>query len=661
MSTHRKSWARPAITVAALGAAVAIPLAFGLGDEAHGAEGELERFPTCGALTEYASNAAIADVERQVRAFDIPMPSVADATAGTSGERSASPAPIAGQDYSTTNVQNAGIDEPDIVKTDGKRIFAIANGKIHAVDPSGARPRLLGSLGLGNRFTPSDLLLAGDRVLVVGTAFTAMPDAPLPAPAPGVSADDGTVSSSSMTVPRGTELGGTTRTVIAAVDVTDPERMRIIDRLSTDAGYSSARLRDGSVRLVLTGPRPRYPLSYRTGFSGAFERALAVRELKAMDVSSWLPSYRIENGDGSVTGDAVIAPCDAVSRPIGPPTGVGTVTVLTIDPARGVTPVDQDTVIGASDEVMMSADNLYVTSYAPGDDLRSTTRIHVFDVSRPRTTEYRASGSVEGSLLNQFSMDEHDGVLRVATTRGDGGFVLEDTAAPGSRGGDSIVTTLRVQGRRLTPIGRVEGLGRGERIYAVRFMGDRGYVVTFRQTDPLYTIDLSDPDAPRMTGELKINGYSAYLHPIDENHVLGVGQDATEMGQRFGAQVSLFDVSDPASPKRIAQWSAPGTSSGVEWDHHAFLWWKPTRTAVIPLSAQWDRDVRERGSAVALTVTESSIDNPRTLTQGPGTDGRESTITRSLVIGDRLYTLSDDGLVSRSLERLDDGEWLPLG
>ena len=119
------------------------------------------------------------------------------------------------------------------------------------------------------------------------------------------------------------------------------------------------------------------------------------------------------------------------------------------------------------------------------------------------------------------------------------------------RDSESAVTVLREQGGRLAQIGQVGGLGRGERIYAARFLGDVGYLVTFRQVDPLYTIDLSNPAAPKVAGELKITGYSAYLHPIGEDLLLGVGQEASEQGRRLGAQVSLFDVSDPASPKRL--------------------------------------------------------------------------------------------------------------
>lgn len=145
---------------------------------------------------------------------------------------------------------------------------------------------------------------------------------------------------------------------------------------------------------------------------------------------------------------------------------------------------------------------------------------------------------IPGSVLNQYSLSEHVGRLRVAST--------EDL----TRESESFVTVL--SGDRLARVGGVGGLGRGERIYAVRFAGEKGYVVTFRQTDPLYTLDLSNPADPRVRGELKIPGYSAYLHPVAEDRLLGVGQDTTEEGRTKGAQVSLFDVSDLATPRRLA-------------------------------------------------------------------------------------------------------------
>ena len=167
-----------------------------------------------------------------------------------------------------------------------------------------------------------------------------------------------------------------------------------------------------------------------------------------------------------------------------------------------------------------------------------TTEIHRFDTSDPARTTYRSSGSVPGFVLNQFALSEDRGALRVATTE-------EPLWMAGAqqRDAESGVSVLREEGAKLVTVGRVGGLGKGERIYAVRFLGDAGYLVTFRQVDPLYTLDLSDPRAPKAVGELKVAGYSAYLHPVGDGLLLGVGQDAYRAGRSARARRSRSSTS----------------------------------------------------------------------------------------------------------------------
>jgi hypothetical protein len=150
-------------------------------------------------------------------------------------------------------------------------------------------------------------------------------------------------------------------------------------------------------------------------------------------------------------------------------------------------------------------------------------------------------------------------------------------------------------------VGQVGDMGRGERIFAVRYVGDVAYVVTFRQTDPFYTVDLSDPTDPRVRGELKITGYSGYLHPIAPDRVLGIGQEATAEGRTIGTKVTLFDVSDLDDPRDLATWSMEGGQSGVEWDHRAFLAWQDL--AVLPFN-DWSSD---QNGAVVLKVGDDSL------------------------------------------------------
>ena len=233
---------------------------------------------------------------------------------------------------------------------------------------------------------------------------------------------------------------------------------------------------------------------------------------------------------------------------------------------------------------------------------------------------------------------------------------------------ESFVTVLEDDSGALKQVGQVGNLGRNEDIYAVRYIADKAYVVTFRRTDPLYVIDLSDPTDPTTEGELKITGYSAYLHPVGEDLLLGVGREATTTGRVTGAKVSLFDVSDPSDPRTLDSLVLEGGSSEVEWDARAFLWWAPEDLAVVPIS-EWENKFT---GAIALTVTTDAA-NPKIIMRTRishdidqesdedrwGYDS-ERQITRSMIINDDLWTLSRSYLQANSIETLDRRAWLDI-
>ncbi len=580
---------------------------------------KLTAFGSCGQLLGYAK----AQAKRFVGPYGLGAP-------GGPGiaETTRAAAPQQGVDFSGTNVQEEGVDEPDIVKTDGKTLFAVGNGKLRAVDVGGLRPRLLDSLTLDRAMT-HELLLHGDRLLVLSRGGFWIE--PLPAIAARIAPYQPASS------------------VLAEVDVSDPARLRLVRTLTLDGSYVAARLVGSAARIVAASQVPA-ALPFKQPADETKEAAAAsARRNRAVvassKVRSWLPSYRIKRAGAKAGKARPLVQCRHVRRATAF-SGLGMLTVLTVDLAKGLQPVDSAAVMTDGRIVYASPESLYVATErwadrpspdTPQQDKNGVqTEIHKFDISSPVKTHYRGSGKVSGYLLSQWSLSEHRGVLRVVST--------ESPAWWGAGGEtESFLTTLRPSGGALVQAGRVGGLGKGERVYSVRFVGDTGYVVTFRQVDPLYTLDLSLPERPRVLGELKIPGYSAYLHPIGEDLLLGVGQDADENGRPQGTQLSIFDVSDLRKPTRLhTRHLGPGWSE-AEHDHHAFLFWPRTGLVMIPFEqrAVGFRVGRARGIDPAGRVEHDA--------QWP--------IRRSVVVRDSVFTVSENGVKASSLATLAERGW----
>jgi uncharacterized secreted protein with C-terminal beta-propeller domain len=241
-------------------------------------------------------------------------------------------------------------------------------------------------------------------------------------------------------------------------------------------------------------------------------------------------------------------------------------------------PTYETILLGASSNLYVSLSNIYLTFPVWGTDILGRevwdspkTSIHRLHIAGAEM-DYVANGEVPGMVLNQFSMDEYDGYFRVATTTQ----------------GETTGNHVYILDMDLNIVGSLEGLAPGEMIYSARFMGERGYMVTFRQVDPLFVIDLSDPNNPRELGYLKVTGYSDYLHPYDENHLIGIGKETTEEGEFAwyqGVKISLFDVSDVSNPQEIDKLEIGdrGSDSPVLWDHKAFLFDKSRNLMVMPV------------------------------------------------------------------------------
>ena len=497
---------------------------------------------------------------------------VDDAAPAGALAQTAAPAPVEGVDFSGTNVQEAGVDEADIVKTDGRRIFTLSSGELVVVDAAGRST--LGSVPVAEGWG-RELFIDGDGLLLITRSHS--------------------------------ESGGGSETVLQRIDVSG-DGPWIIETLSVQGDYISARSVGGTARVIMRfDPHHNFPFVFPQNESAAdvAEAANRVAVLNST-LDDWLPHYAFGSADSS-TG-ALMVPCDDVHAP-SVFSGFGVTTVISVPIGGEFDPSSSTAVMAPGDTVYASTGSLYVatTRWIDSDEFggeddwdddgwrrawqQRRTSVHRFDIGEA-TAAYRSSGEVLGVIRNQFSLSEHNGYLRIVTTVGD----------PWGEESESWVRVLSTDGDVLAEVGSVGDIGRGENVQSVRFAGDIGYVVTFRQIDPFYTIDLSDPTDPRILGELKIPGFSSYLHPISDTMVLGVGSDADTDGRVTGAKVSLFDVSDLAAPLEVAVWTAPDGWNDVGWDHRAFLWWAPEELAVIPVTV-WN----EWSGAVVLRVADGTI------------------------------------------------------
>lgn len=555
--------------------------------------------------------------------------------------------------YSATNTAEPGVDEPDLVKTDGRRIVTIEGGQLTVVDASSklvtGKVQLADSTGirpypassgpaLALSYGSANLLLSGGHALVLEQGWGAI------AATPG--AGQAYRAPASLTRLLLVDLAG---------------QPRIVSSYSISGDLLDARL-VGSVARVVTQTAPRMILPVMaSGTSQARMLAANRAAVARAGVGAWLPSYSSTGEGRTVTGSV---PCTSVSRP-SRYSGTSLLTVETFDLSSSAlgtgTPVsveaDGDTVYGTASSLYIASGNQWAGPEPAAQSLpagiRQQTRIYRFDISQAGPPRFAASGVVPGYLVDQYALSEWSGYLRVATTTGLSWAAADGPSPAGASApaSSSAVYVLSLAGSDMPIVGKVTGLGSGERIYSVRFLGPVGYVVTFRQTDPLYTVDLSDPVRPRVVGSLALTGYSAYLHPASATELIGIGQSADKMGHVGGIQVSLFDVADLASPTRLATYALAGASSAAEFDPHAFLYWPGASLVVVPL------DGYAQSGDLVLRLSGSGLSRVG-LIQLP--TPAQGTIQRSLVIGDTLWTVAPSGLMASNLGTLHEEAWLSL-
>jgi len=510
------------------------------------------------------------------------------------GEVSAPP-DVEGVDFSGTNVQEVGVDEADVVKTDGSRIFIVANGQLVVIDA--ATRQVTGTLDIEVGWQ-TELFLNGDELLVISNGW--LSQAGLPALYPEVSPGSG--------IEPGFAPSESTAVRVTRVQIIN-NRPTEVESIVVEGEYVSSRAIDGVARVIVrSNPQYRFPFVYPASDAGNDVAEAANRAaVEQSELTDWLPAIAHLDAKEQPITTPSLPDCQSVHAPT-EFSGFGVLLVLSVPVGGDLNVFNTTSVLAPGNTVYASTDSIFVATQTWFNDIvvqddatweqawnARRTSIHQFNLSA-NSAAYAASGSVAGDIRDQFSLSEYNGDLRVITTTGE---QWDDTS-------ETFVRILRPEGQELVEIGQVGDMGNGEAVQSVRFVGDVGYVVTFRQVDPFYTLDLSDPTNPRVVGELKIPGFSSYLHPIGNGRVLGVGSAGDADGRITGSKVSIFDVSDPANPTEVSVWEAPGGWTDIGWEHRSFLWWEPEQLAVIPVTTytngnQWAGAVVLKADGNTLT------------------------------------------------------------
>jgi len=544
-------------------------------------------------------------------------------------------------DYSTTNVQVEGVDEADIIKTDGKYLYHLLNDKlvISEIYPVNSM-NIVSEVTYADEFNPIELYVEGDMVIVIGSEYKYKK-----------------------------RYYGEDYTKIIIYNADDKSELKIEREVEISGIYNSSRKINNSLYLVAQ----KYIRTYNL-------------DDKDYDV---LPYYKDSALNSELRKEIT---CEEIRYFPGFECTQYMMTVgVNLEDLSKEAQIS--TYLGNCESIYASEDNMYITftSYKSSDAVpledelmlkrvlnnysyNQNTSIYRFKLENGEMN-CKATGEVKGSILNQFSMDENNGYFRIATTNGNVTGVGEQTSK----------NNIYVLDKDLKLVGSIEDIAPGEKIYSVRYMGDRAYMVTFRKVDPLFVIDLSNPETPNILGKLKIPGYSDYLHPYDEKHIIGFGKDAAVVSDEEGSwgwadedgtaayyqgmKIALFDVTDPTNP--IEMWKEEigdrGTESELLYNHKALLFSKDKNLLAFPIKVATIDDENAKAwsygdtTFVGAYVYELTLDKgfvlKAKLTDLTETDWKriggyyygDKIIDRLIYINDVIYTISDYGYSAYNL------------
>ena len=528
--------------------------------------------------------------------------------------------------HGETNEQVKGVHEADILKTDGQYLYYLRQNnddinsgtfsmvlEIVKVGKDGKMERLTATNLSKNDpgFTATEMYIYNNYLVVTGTDFVPNPEVQKKQARTGVDYTDDMA------------YGGEQDTKIVLYDITDRKAVKRLREFKQQGSLVSSRMIDKYLYIISS-----YYCQSQTG-------------LTKESVKEYVPCTTDDKGEVSLipAGDIAIMPAVAAAR-------YTVACALDITDAESIGKL---AVLGGGENVYASLENIFVAAMSYSDESNGGTDIMKFSVSGAGI-RLKAQGTVKGTILNQFAMDEYDGYFRIATTRG----------WSGEQGNN-----LYILDGDLKEAGAVTGLAKGETIRSVRFAGAMGYVVTFRQTDPLFAIDLSNPKAPKVKSALKIPGFSSYMHPLDENTLVGIGTDGDESGRTFGVKLSLFDVTNPEDVKESHKFTIGGDGSSSEawYTHKAVTYIAEQNLFIIPVQLQINN---YSGSGmgtffgfVAVKVDKKAgfTEVARMTTAVPNADfpGRYQGIShftgaRSTYIGDTLYAVDGGTILAVSLK-----------
>lgn len=530
------------------------------------------------------------------------------------------------QNHSETNVQVNGIDEADIVKTDGNHIFQLKDNTLQIIKAIPAEKMSLEKeIIYKQTFYPFQMYLQNDQLVVMGTSY------------------EGQTSKNNPADMKIAPINETTKAII--YDVKDKKNPVEIRQIEIEGTLVTSRLMNSKVYIIankypdywLLHENPEIDIRPRYSDSASHSKMQAVN----YDKIQYFPDSKETN----FTNIAVI------------------------DLENPSSKIALTTYLGSGDQLYMSKNNLYlaVTNYMPmaveGDySFNPDTTVYKFTVDGMKV-DFHSSSEISGTISNQFSMDEYKGYFRIATTKGQ----VWDDSRPSAN-------NLYILDENLKQVGQLEDLARGERIYSARFMNDRIFIVTFKETDPLFVIDGSNPKQPKVLGELKIPGFSNYLHPYDDNHLIGFGHDTKVIpgkgsgGEPLiytnGVKLSLFDITSLSNPKEkfTEIIGGRGTYSQLNYDHKALLFDKKKNLFAFPITVyengkstnemEWDSIFTFQGAYVYNIDLKKGFSLKAKIThQDPNSiyEEWENSIQRALYIGETFYALSPNKISSYEL------------